>query len=193
MSNIPEVVVKISAFLKRPKHILAHFDYISRRGTLPLRDEWGNTLHGRPALKTLHQEWLADLGPLRANARHTCNVVLSLPAGYASTRLLTAAEAFAVALFAENHQYVLALHVDTPHPHVHLCIKCYGFDGRKLDPRKDDLLLWRDTMVDCLADVGIITTATRRPRGVADDFLPQARYWAKIRGQDSGELAGDKS
>src|SRR3546814_6869129 len=48
------------------------------------------------------------------------SLVLSMPGGSTDHETLQdAAQAFARILFEDNHAYMLALHTDTDHPHVH--------------------------------------------------------------------------
>ena len=37
--------------------------------------------------------------------------------------------------FGDNHDYALALHTDTPRPHVRLAVQAEGFDRTRFNPR----------------------------------------------------------
>jgi hypothetical protein len=87
-------------------------------------------------------EQLADRRT-RASAPFSHSVVLSMPEETDPVRLRDAARAFAPDLFAGEHDYVFALHTDTPRPHVHLSMCSRGRDGQGLNPRKADLERWR--------------------------------------------------
>lgn len=59
------------------------------------------------------------------------------------------------------------LHTDTPRPHVHLAICSRGHTGERLNPKKADLELWRQTFAQALRDRGVEAEATpRRARGI---------------------------
>ena len=91
-----------------------------------------------------------------------------MPAGSDPSKVRDAARAFAVNLFAGEHDYVLALHTDAPHPHVHMAICSRGDSGQRLNPKKADLELWRQVFAQALRDRGVEAEATpRRARGVA--------------------------
>jgi hypothetical protein len=61
----------------------------------------------------------------------------------------------------------ITLHTDTPRPHVHLAIYSRGHAGERLNPKKADLELWRQTFAQALRDRGVEAEATpRRARGV---------------------------
>jgi type IV secretory pathway VirD2 relaxase len=78
-----------------------------------------------------------------------------------------AARSFAADMFAGRHDYVFTLHTDTPRPHVHLSICSRGHAGERLNPKKADLELWRQTFAQALRDRGVEAEATpRRARGV---------------------------
>ena len=70
-------------------------------------------------------------------------------------------------MFAGRHDYVFTLHTDTPRPHVHLSICSRGHMGERLNPKKADLELWRQSFARALRDRGVEAEATpRRARGV---------------------------
>jgi len=52
------------------------------------------------------------------------------------------------------------------HPHVHLIVNVRGEDGKRLNPRKEDLQRWRETYAEALRDDGIDVTATGRPQRI---------------------------
>ena len=90
-----------------------------------------------------------------------------MPAGTDPAGLRDAARAFAAQVFAEQYDYVFALHTDTPRPHVHLTIASRGHSGQRLNPKKADLDLWRQVFAEKLRARGIEAEATpRRARGV---------------------------
>jgi hypothetical protein len=164
----PEVVVRVSGSGKSNAHSLAHLTYITRNGKLAAENERGEKIVGRDAVKDVFEEWgfhtACDSERKRAP---TINIVLSMPQGTDPQVVLSASRDFAAEEFSRNHQYLLALHEDTDHPHVHLTVKTQGFDLTWLRRTKADLQLWREHFAQKLRDQGIEAEATpRRARGV---------------------------
>ena len=90
-----------------------------------------------------------------------------MPAGTDPMRLHDAARAFAKETFGERFPYVFTLHDEDRQPHVHLTVRVLGADGSRLNPRKADLALWRQTFAQALRDRGVEAEASpRRARGV---------------------------
>jgi len=169
VSNCPEVMVKITGFGKGANHVKAHLDYISRNGKVSLENERGDVLDGKEPVKELSKDWQGDLGDRKRhkNQRDTMHLVLSMPANTDPESVRSAARAFAKATFGKNHEYVFALHTDEPHPHCHVTVKCLGFDGTRLNPRKADLQIWREGFAAELRAQGVDAEATpRRARGI---------------------------
>lgn len=166
----PEVMVKITGFGKGATHIKAHLSYITRNAKLVLETHRGDILRDKNAVKDLFNQWADDINSVRRhkNQRDTMHLVLSMPEGTPETAVHNAARAYAKRTFGENHEYVFALHTDEPHPHVHLTVKLRGFDGKRLNPRKADLQLWREVFARDMRDQGIEAEASPRSvRGVA--------------------------
>jgi len=176
-NKAPEVMVKITGYTKGSQHLGAHVDYIARDGELPLMTSEGQTLSGRDDLKAIQESWGKDLEPARQkrkggqspvgrrSTRITTNLVLSIPKGDPN-RLVDAAQGFAKTTF-HNHDWVMALHTDTDHPHVHLTIRNLGHDGRRLNIPNGKVLDWREDFAESLREQGIEAEATRRAeRGV---------------------------
>ena len=65
--------------------------------------------------------------------------------------LQQAAREFAKAKLA-NHRYVMVLDTHQANPHVHSSVHAEGRDGKRLNPRKEDLHRWRETFADKLRD-----------------------------------------
>ena len=168
-SNSTEVMVKITGFGKGAGHVKAHLDYISRNGKVELENDRGEVLSGKEEVKAFFKDWEKDFGDSKRhkNQRDTMHMVLSMPETTDPESVRKAAREFAKATFGQNHEYVFALHTDEPHPHCHVTVKCLGFDGTRLNPRKADLQAWREGFADKLRDQGIDADATpRRARGV---------------------------
>jgi type IV secretory pathway VirD2 relaxase len=169
-SRAPEVMVKVTGRTRDAVHLRAHLDYISRNGRQELEGPDGAIILGRGEVADLAQEWAsvaeAD-SRRRLNTPLSLSIVLSMPAGTSELAVRDAARAFAADMFAGRRDYVFTLHTDTPRPHVHLSVCSRGHMGERLNPKKADLELWRQSFAQALRDHGVQAEATpRRARGV---------------------------
>lgn len=166
----PEVMVKIprrNRVSNGLQGVRKHLDYISRNGKLTLENQDGELLTGKSAIKALADEYARMGIPEHSRYREALNVVLSMPPGTDSVGLKNAAREFAKEQF-EGHHWTMVQHLDTKHPHVHICVLMRDEHGRRMNPRKNDLHEWRVRFADKLRDEGIMCAATRRPhRGKA--------------------------
>ena len=90
-----------------------------------------------------------------------------MPAGIPPEKVLGAVRKFCREEFALKNRYVMALHTDEPHPHVHVVIKAMGEQGQRLNIRKANLREWRRGVAEHLNDLGVAANATERSvRGV---------------------------
>lgn len=167
----PEVMVKVTGRTRDPAHLAAHLNYITRNGQLAAEDRDGCTIEGRREVVDLARDWSAAEmmdSRRRQDSPFSVSLILSMPAGTDPLKLRDAARAFAQETFADRHEYVLVLHTDTAHPHVHLTVPANSNDGARLNPKKADLEAWRQTFARALRDRGVEAEATpRRARGVA--------------------------
>lgn len=158
----PEVMVKITSGSKGAKSLQNHLDYIGRNGKLSLETNDGEILTGKSQAKTIKERWLnQDMINGTGTARQTLNLVLSLPAKTPPDIIHAAARAFAQHVFSD-HEYVMALHTDTKHPHVHLCVTMQNREGQRINPRKNDLHEWRVLFAEKVREQGIDCAATKR-------------------------------
>ncbi len=166
----PEVMVKVTGRTRDGAHLKAHLDYISRNGELTLEDQDGALLRGREDVREAAGDWaaLADLDSgRRANSPMSLSLVLSMPRETDPIAMRDAAGDFARSAFGGRFDYVMALHTDAGHPHVHLSVRALGYGGERLNPKKADLAAWRQRFAETLRDRGIEAEATpRRARGV---------------------------
>lgn len=169
-ARAPEVMVKVTGRTRDGAHLRAHLDYISRNGQLDLEGADGALLVSRRDVADLAQEWFSAARTdksRRSDSPVSHSVILSMPAGTNEIVVRDAARSFAADMFAGRHDYVFTLHTDTPRPHVHLAICSRGHAGERLNPKKADLELWRQTFAQALRDRGVEAEATpRRARGV---------------------------
>ncbi|MBM3652647.1 MAG: type VI secretion protein [Alphaproteobacteria bacterium] len=169
VKRAPEVMVKITGRTKSVEHLKSHLDYITRNGDLAGETEQGALLSGRVGLKDLQQRWADDAALdnfRRRDGSLSVNVILSMPAGTDEVAVKDAARAFAIETFGGNHDFVFVQHLEDKHPHVHLTVRSLGYNGRRLNPRKADLQVWRERFAGELRLRGIEAEATpRRTRG----------------------------
>lgn len=164
-SKSPEVMVKVtnkSTSSSGAKSIKNHLDYISRNGKIEVETSDGQKLNGKTQLNEVTKKW-SGIGIIENNAktRQALNIVLSMPAKTDPDKLKNAARAFAQEVFNE-HEYAMALHTDTAHPHVHLCVTMQNHHGQRMNPRKNDLFEWRVLFAEKMREQGIECAATKR-------------------------------
>lgn len=200
----PEVMVKVSKPAKMDKHgnpirvnrqtegtrVSAHLEYISRNGKIELENSLGEVLTGKAATAGLCAEWLQSHDEDRANGlasdrtRITTSIVFSMPGNTNAAAVKDAVRALAQQEFGGRHDYVMALHTDTKHPHVHLTVRTVGHDGVKLNLRKADLQHLRDTFAAKLRQRGIEAESTpRSARGVTRKGERTPVYKIRQRGE----------
>lgn len=165
----PEAMVKITGKTRDAGHLARHLDYISRNGRLALEGPDGERLTGRAEVRELAGDWGAELSaePVRRRGAVSMSIVLSMPEGTEAFRVEDASRAFARRVFGDRFDWVMALHDEDRHPHVHLTVRMSGRGGVRLNPRKADLQEWREAFAEALRERGVEAEATpRRARGV---------------------------
>ncbi|CAB3975091.1 DNA relaxase/nickase, TraS/VirD2-like protein [Burkholderia cenocepacia] len=188
LRRAPEVMVKITNRASGAQGMGAvrrHLQYISRAGHVELEDQDEHVLVGDAALQDLFDEWRwGGWGmPEESRRRETFNLMLSMPAGTDRGAVREASRAFAREIFGDGRSYVFAQHDDQPHPHVHLCVRVRGPDGRCLNPRKRDLRTWREVFARQLREHGVDANATPRlVRGETQRLRTQAVVRMQSRG-----------
>lgn len=177
LNKAPEVMVKVSGSGKGHGHVLAHMTYITRNGKIDAENERGEKIDGVEEVKEQFDQWGFDANNSERKRAKSVNIVLSMPQGTDPNAVLWAARKFAQEEFSQNHQYLMVLHTDTDHPHVHLAVKAQGFDMKFLKRSKADLQAWREMFAEKLRDQGIQAEATpRRARGVAQKGKSQPMF-----------------
>jgi hypothetical protein len=174
----PQVMVKVTGGGRGMGAIAAHLRYISKAGRLQIEDDRGAVRDGKEALRAIADQW--RLGGTRipevSERREAFNIMLSMPTGTDDRVVRQAAREFAKAELA-NHRYVMVLHTHQAHPHVHIGVRAEGRDGKRLNPRKEDLHRWRETFAEKLRDWGIEAEASSQAtRGVTRRSL---RGWER--------------
>ena len=164
----PQVMVKVTGGGRGMAAIAAHFRYISKNGRLPIEDDRGVTEHGKDALQAIERQWRVGGAMIENHSprREAFNIMLSMPRGTDPLIVQRAAREFAKIELAD-HRYVMVLHDHQANPHVHISVRAESKHGKRLNPRKADLQLWREIFAAALRDRGVEAEATpRRARGV---------------------------
>lgn len=164
----PQVMVKVTGGGRGMKAIVAHLNYISKRGRVPMIDERGEVAVGKEAVREMADDWRYGGALIEevSHRREAFNIILSMLAGTNATIVEKSAREFAEQEFHE-HKYVMVLHDHQANPHVHLSVRAESAHGRRLNPRKGDLQRWRETFAEKLRGWGVDAEATRQAtRGV---------------------------
>ena len=193
----PEVMVKV---LSRGGQDLGavrrHLDYLRLRddGELDLETDEEQRLSGPSVSKGLLEDWDLDLEEHRRrsdlDARQNRSpklvhkLMFSMPAGTPTEKVLEAVKNFAREEFGLKHRYVMALHTDEPHPHVHMVVKAVSEQGVRLHIRKATLREWRREFARQLRASGVAANATDRAvRGESRSPKLDGIYRAEKRGE----------
>jgi len=175
VDRAPEVMVKVTGGGRDASSVQVHLDYIGRHGKLPLEDDEGRTHQGRNAARELASDWQLELckgqykskprkGQTDSRPKVAHNIVLSMPQGTPSDKLLKTVRAFARTNFGQRHRYAMTLHVDQAHPHVHLVVKSEQEyePTKRLCIYKATLRQWREQFAALLREEGVTANATAR-------------------------------
>src|ERR1700722_16206967 len=183
VGRTPEVMVKvINKCSSSAAGVGRHVGYIGRQGAVELETEEGEVLQVPEVTKALLEDWNLDLIQQRNKINLTPNkpkqqprlaykLIFSMPAGTPPEKVQAAVRNFAREEFALKHRYVMALHTDEPHPHVHLVLKARSDEGQRLYLRKATLRQWREGFASHLRALGVAANAT--PRYVRGEITPQ--------------------
>jgi Relaxase/Mobilisation nuclease domain len=189
LRRTPEVMVKITnkaSSAQGTGAVRRHLRYISRNGQVELEDQNGDRISGVEAVRDLARSWqLGGWGiPEASHRREVFNVLLSMPPGTNRQAVRDAARDFAAIEFGDGRAYVFAAHDDEAHPHVHLSVQVRGPDGRRLNPRRQDLRQWRERFAEQLRAHGVEANATpRKARGVTQRYPKQGVAHMLARGE----------
>jgi len=163
--NSKQAVVKIISYGRGASSVENQMQYIGRKGDLALETQDGEHLQTSQEIKDLVDEWSVDFRE-GEKARNSLHMQVSAPYGSDPKATLDAAREFAKEIFGGERDYVFVRHDDTDYPHVHIIAKMRGYDGRQLNPRKDDLEHWRKVWAEKGREQGIMMVASsRRERG----------------------------
>ena len=162
VQRAPQVMVKVTGGGRGMSAIAAHLRYIAKAGRLPIEDDRGAVREGREALRAIADQWRFGGAriPEVSERREAFNIMLSMPAGTDARMLLQQAAREFAKIELANHRYVMVLHTHQANPHVHISVRAEGLDGKRLNPRKEDLRRWRETFAERLRGWGIEAEAS---------------------------------
>jgi hypothetical protein len=197
VQRAPEAVVKV---LPRDSNDLKavgkHLDYIGRYGKLDLETDDGERLGGRDG-RALLEDWDLDIDDVRRQATLAATkgrkspklvhkLMFSMPPGTPPDKVLGAVRNFAREEFWGQQRYALTLHIDEPHPHVHLVLKAVSEQGVRLNIKKATLRHWRSEFARNLRLLGVEANATERAvRGETRKAKKDGIYRASLRGDST--------
>jgi len=187
----PEVVVKVTGRQRGGVHVKAHLEYIGRKGDVDIETRDGEILTGKEDIAERAAEWGDTLQWRSRPTVSSVSLIFSMPAGTDPDKVLGAVRALAHAELSDNHDYVLALHTDTPRPHVHLTVQAEGLDRTRFNPRPVQLNRFRERFARELRARGVAAEATpRRARGegIAGSSMALVKLRARLRTGGSRQI-----
>jgi type IV secretion system T-DNA border endonuclease VirD2 len=187
----PEVVVKVTGRQKGAAHVKAHLDYIGRKGEIDIETRDGELLTSKDDIAERAEEWSDTLQWRSRPTVSSVSMIFSMPEGTDPDKVLGAVRALAHSELSDNHDFVLALHTDTPRPHVHLTVQAEGLDRMRFNPRPVQLNRFRERFAQALRERGVAAEATpRRARGhgVAGSSMALVKLRARLRNEGSRQL-----
>ena len=182
----PEVVVKVTGRQKGGSHVKAHLEYIGRKGEIDIETRDGEILTSKEDIDERAGEWSDTLQWRSRPTVSSVSMVFSMPEGTDPERVLSAVRAVAHAELSDNHDYVMALHDDTPRPHVHVSVQAEGLDRTRFNPRPVQLNRFRERFAQELRDRGVAAEATprrSRGKGVAGSSIALVKIRARFRSE----------
>ncbi len=187
----PEVVVKVTGRQRGGHHVKAHLEYIGRKGEVEIETRDGEILTTKDDIAERAAEWSDTLQWRSRPTVSSVSLIFSMPEGTDPDKVLGAVRALAHAELSDNHDYVLALHTDTPRPHVHLTVQAEGLDRRRFNPRPVQLNSFRERFARELRARGVAAEATpRRARGqgIAGSSMALVKIRARLRTGGSHQI-----
>jgi type IV secretion system T-DNA border endonuclease VirD2 len=187
----PEVVVKVTGRQRGGIHVKAHLDYIGRKGEVDIETRDGEILTTKEDVAERAAEWSDTLQWRSRPTVSSVSLIFSMPEGTDPDKVLGAVRALAHAELSDNHDYVLALHTDTPRPHVHLTVQAEGLNRTRFNPRPVQLNRFRERFARELRARGVAAEATpRRARGqgIAGSSMALVKLRARLRTEGSRQI-----
>jgi type IV secretion system T-DNA border endonuclease VirD2 len=188
----PEVVVKVTGRQRGGRHVKAHLTYIGRNGDVEIETRDGEILTSKDDIAERAAEWSDSLEWRSRPTVTSVSLIFSMPEGTDPDKVLGAVRALAQGELSDNHDYVLALHTDTPRPHVHLCVQAEGLDRRRFNPRPVQLNRFRERFARELRERGVAAEATprrARGKGIAGSSMALVKLRARLRAEGGRQLS----
>lgn len=185
--GMPQAVLKVLSYRRGADAVRRTLAYIAGKAGDRIVVEGDLMVEGKEARAALLADWSRDFST-RTNGRDVAHLEVSAPPGSDRAKLHAAARAFATETFGATHQFALAEHRDTAHPHCHMLVKLKGHDGRMLDPRKATLARWRETFAKAARAQGLLLDASPR---MARGAPPRSRSRSRIAIDQRGASASN--
>ena len=187
----PEVMVKVTGRQRGGSHVKAQLSYIGRKGEVEIETRDGEILTSKEDIAERAAEWSDTLEWRSRPTVSSVSLIFSMPEGTDPDKVLGAVRALVHAELSDNHDYVLALHTDTPRPHVHLAVQAEGLDRTRFNPRPVQLHRFRERFARELRERGVAAEATprrARGRGVAGSSMALVKLRARFRVEGSRQI-----
>jgi hypothetical protein len=165
--------------------------YIEKKGVLGLETDMNSRAEGAGFASDLIGEWDLDVEALKHYSKKyfegkppklVHNIIFSMPVGTSPKKVFGAVRKLALNEWALEHRYAMALHTDTPRPHVHVILKAVSEQGIRLNIKKATLRNWRAQFAENLRELGELANATERAvRGETRTHKRTAIYRAASR------------
>lgn len=168
----PQVVVKITSRIHGAASTVGAMTYVGRVGMsdrepIGIETSEGRHLASAHDMLMLAREWQQweQADEARRKGATAIAMVFSMPPGTDAEKVRDAVRELAETDMA-NRRWVMTLHTDEAHPHVHLIIAGRDNDGRRFNPNREFLQHCRERFAENLRARGIEADATpRKTRG----------------------------
>lgn len=196
----PQVMVKITSRLHGASSTVGAFTYVGRIGMsdkepIGIETSEGEHLIDARDMLALAREWQSweQSDEARRKGATAISMVFSMPPGTDPEKVRGAVKELAESDMA-NRRWVMALHTDADHPHVHLLIAARDNDGRRFNPDREFLHRCREQFAENLRARGVEADATiRKARGYPPKQDPTPVLKMRGRGKspqaDQGRVA----
>lgn len=178
-----EVVVKLTGASNNYQQWKKHFDYNIKKFDYTLFEDENIIYKGDDELKQFEQ-YFNDFGPQIPNQseikgkgkREVLQFAFSMKHHETTPadKLMEAVIKTVKEKYPNNASYFV-YHSDTDNPHIHCDIKVVGANGKRIDPRKADLLELRKKFAKNLNDLGIEAYATTKKERLKDNSIVKDR------------------
>ena len=169
--RVPEVVVKVSGGARTLAGVERHLKYMEKKGVSGLETDMDTIAGGSGFARELAIDWDLDIESVKHYSKKAIrgkppklvhNIIFSMPVGTSPKKVLEAVRRLALNEWSFEHRYAMALHTDTPRPHVHVVVKSVSEKGVRLNIKKATLRQWRAQFAQNLRDLGVAANATER-------------------------------